>query len=708
MDSSSSSSTRVLHKAESSSVELELQSFDIFPHTTSSFDPSDPERVIDLHTIHPEWKRTLHELLEHPNASPASFVVHVAITALILLSAVVTVSETIPAFHATSPNIWFGIETALVVLFTIEYIARSLAWSVTWRSFMSWAFSFFGIIDLLAILPYYVELLLGVDTSVMFRFSILRTFRLLRVFRAFRTNNTITLTIEVMYLSVRRSQHALLALGFFLLMFLVIFSTILYFAERGTWDPTLETFIDADGEPSQFSSIPAAAWFVLVTITTVGYGEITPRSFLGRLLTVPLLICGLLLIALPSFVLGREFSVLWDQMGGDRQQKRTNMNEEDISLGSLSRQIVDLQGALDAQGQAIRALLVRLNASGTLKAPSVGSSRSRDFSKRENILWDVTTGADVSGVEGENQTLRQENGVLSRSSSSSPREFEKEKILNLTVSKHPTGANVEHIRTPVQRSLMSDLERYVQFASGAYQLFCPAPLGTTLVKSFDESSTNTQGYVARDDDRQEIIVAFRGSIQLQDFVTDLEFALVDYSSPGVSDTGGVQVHQGFLTAFNSVADIVLNIVSDQISTHPSYSLVSTGHSLGGALASLGGVSLAANFPDASLRMFTFGQPRTGNAAYATLAENLVGINNIYRGTETYDGVPTIPFRAWGYEHHAREFWVEQDPNTDANNVIQCSGREDPTCSDSIPSTGINDAHLRYFGQIIALNPTVCV
>ena len=53
--------------------------------------------------------------------------------------------------------------------------------------------AFFGIIDLLAILPYYVELLLGVDTSVMFRFSILRTFRLLRVFRAFRTNNTITL-----------------------------------------------------------------------------------------------------------------------------------------------------------------------------------------------------------------------------------------------------------------------------------------------------------------------------------------------------------------------------------------------------------------------------------------------------------------------------------------------------------------------------------
>ena len=65
-------------------------------------------------------------------------------------------------------------------------------------------------------------------------------------------------------------------------------------------------------------SIPAAAWFVLVTITTVGYGEITPRSFLGRLITLPILVFGLLLITLPSFVLGREFSLVWERMTRDR------------------------------------------------------------------------------------------------------------------------------------------------------------------------------------------------------------------------------------------------------------------------------------------------------------------------------------------------------------------------------------------------------
>ncbi|KAG6855455.1 hypothetical protein H0H87_002621 [Tephrocybe sp. NHM501043] len=226
------------------------------------------------------------------------------VTTLILTSALVTVLETVPTLRGVGSGAWFGVETCLVVLFTIEYIARCVAWSASWRGLAA----FFGIIDLLAVMPYYIEIMLHQDTSVLFRFSILRMFRLLRVFKPFRYNNTILLTIEVMYVSVRRSQHALLAIGFFVAMILTVFSTLLYFAERGTWDPILDTFINADGDPSQFSSIPAAAWFVLVTITTVGYGEITPRSFLGRLITLPILMFGLLLITLPSFVLGREFS----------------------------------------------------------------------------------------------------------------------------------------------------------------------------------------------------------------------------------------------------------------------------------------------------------------------------------------------------------------------------------------------------------------
>lgn len=113
----------------------------------------------------------------------------------------------------------------------------------------------------------------------------------------------------------------------------------------------------------------------------------------------------------------------------------------------------------------------------------------------------------------------------------------------------------------------------------------------------------------------------------------MDIILVPFSSPGVSSslTGGVTAHEGFLTAFNSVASLVISTVSSQLKQFPTYSLVSTGHSLGASLASLGGVSLAANFPGKPLKVFTFGQPRTGNPAYAELAESLIGADNIFRG-----------------------------------------------------------------------------
>ncbi|KIY46000.1 voltage-gated potassium channel [Fistulina hepatica ATCC 64428] len=314
----------------------DVNDVDIFPH-----DQSADEEVFT--SIQEPWRRELYALLELPTSSSAAFVLHIFITFLIVFSALVTVLETIPAFHLISNRVWFGLETSLVALFTVEYIGRCVA-RPTWISLFKWIFSFFGIIDLLAVMPYYIELLMKQDTAVLFRFSILRMFRLLRVFKPFRYAGTVVLTIEVMYLSVRRSQHALLALSFFVVMVLTIFSTLLYFAERGIWDPSLEMFVNADGDPSQFSSIPAAAWFVIVTITTVGYGEITPRSTLGRLITLPLLVFGLLLIALPSFVLGREFSIVWKHM--------TREQSDELFSDSPTRPLFSsgIQSARDSTG----------------------------------------------------------------------------------------------------------------------------------------------------------------------------------------------------------------------------------------------------------------------------------------------------------------------------------------------------------------------
>ncbi|KAF9509745.1 hypothetical protein BS47DRAFT_1320085 [Hydnum rufescens UP504] len=367
-----------------------------------SADPNEPD------SVHSPLRHTLFDLLENPTSSSAAFLVHVFSTSLIIISALVTVIETLRPFHKTPSLVWFGLETALVVCFTVEYMCRCFAHSETWRGLWDWLRSFFALVDLLAILPYYIEIAVRADTTAFFRFSILRTFRLLRVFRPFRYSNTILLTIEVMYLSMKRSKEALLALGFFVLMAVIVFSTLLYFAERGVWDDALETFVDSDGDPSKFESIPAAAWFVLVTISTVGYGETVPRTFLGRLITLPLLIFGLLVIALPSFVLGREFSAIWEGMML-RGQMPTRTHSDSISE------------FLDAQAQARlpsrRGRHARQEGSGDPESSSAavfGESSVVD-GVRAGLLHGGITDDDPSGATGlTNRKLARNQQVLSK------------------------------------------------------------------------------------------------------------------------------------------------------------------------------------------------------------------------------------------------------------------------------------------------------
>lgn len=292
---------------------------------------SDPA---ESNEIRKPWKKNLYQLLQEPNSSQGAFTIHICITLLIVIAAVLTILETIPSFRATDSRIWFGLETAIVAMFTIEYCARVAAHSDSWTMLWRWSKSFFALIDLASILPYYIEVSLHTDTTNFFHFSILRTFRLLRVFRAFRYSSKLLLTIEVMVLSFKRSADALFALSFLVCTLVALFATFLYFLERGSWDASLETFITSDGEPSSFDSIPAAAWFVLVTISTVGYGEVTPTTTIGRLITLPLLIFGLLLIALPSFVLGRNFSIVWDTVTSHQNVEATPRRRNYVSVPS--------------------------------------------------------------------------------------------------------------------------------------------------------------------------------------------------------------------------------------------------------------------------------------------------------------------------------------------------------------------------------------
>jgi len=220
-------------------------------------------------------------------------------------------------------------------------------------------------------------------------------------------------------------------------------------------------------------------------------------------------------------------------------------------------------------------------------------------------------------------------------------------------------------------------------------------------------SSRRVGFIARDDNRKELVVAFRGSQRIANVFTDAGILLVPFVSPGVNDVGDAYVHMGFLTAYNAVAYNILYMIEKQLELYPGYYIVSTGHSLGAAIASISGLSLKVNFPNSTVKMYTFGQPRTGNSGYATLVEKTLGKSNIFRAVHTFDGVPTIIHQRLGYKHHATEFWQFEEPASPAH-VKQCLEAEDSSCSNSIPSSGINIAHLTYFGQVISLDPTVCL
>ena len=131
--------------------------------------------------------------------------------------------------------------------------------------------------------------------------------------------------------------------------------------------------------------------------------------------------------------------------------------------------------------------------------------------------------------------------------------------------------------------------------------------------------------------------------------TDKQIAMSPLQTTGVVDVGDSYVHSGFLSAYNTVAPGILDIINAQVAAYPSYQIVVVGHSLGGAVASIAALSIKAAVPNTPLKLFTYGrlassmpelskltivctqgQPRTGNAMFASLVESRIGTNNIFR------------------------------------------------------------------------------
>lgn len=281
-------------------------------------EPEEPVRDLPNNIL----QRQTWNLFEYPDSSKGARILALFSVSIIVASIVILCTETLPNFHVITdseiknPNdtsemtrvkkhnkiartgrLWFGnLEAGFIAWFTFEYLVRFFS-SPKKLVFLR---SMLNIIDILAIVPFYIDLLLNsvIEDSEKLSLAFLRILRLVRVFRIFKLSRHSS-GLQILGLTLRKSLRELGLLVFFLIIGVVIFSSMAYYAEAG--DP--DTFLGR--------SIPETFWWALVTMTTVGYGDMYPKSLWGKLVGSCCALCGVLAIALPVPVIVSNFDAIY-------------------------------------------------------------------------------------------------------------------------------------------------------------------------------------------------------------------------------------------------------------------------------------------------------------------------------------------------------------------------------------------------------------
>lgn len=229
------------------------------------------------------WRYRWFRIIFHHD-TPAGKKFDVILLWLILLSVIVVIAESIPQYHDRFLNFFTSVEWLLTLLFSIEYICRVL----TYPKPLRYIFSFWGLVDLLAILPTYLEFFFSGSHYLL----TVRIFRLLRVFRILRLVH-FSKEARMLVLSLQKSGYKI---GVFLMAVLAIVTmlgTLMYVVE---------------GAENGFTSIPESIYWAIVTVTTVGFGDIVPQTVLGKMLSSVAMIMGYAIIAVPTGIITVEMA----------------------------------------------------------------------------------------------------------------------------------------------------------------------------------------------------------------------------------------------------------------------------------------------------------------------------------------------------------------------------------------------------------------
>lgn len=252
---------------------------------------------------HKIWKTKLHDIIYEADTR-AGKLFDVILLITIIASIILVMLESIKSFDEKYHAFLNISEWIITILFSVEYIIRIITVKKPFR----YIFSFYGIIDFLSTIPKYISLLFGGIHAL----AALRALRLLRMFRILKLARYLGAS-NLLTSALKASKAKISVFLFAVLILCIIFGTLMYLIE---------------GEASGFSSIPISVYWCIVTLTTVGFGDIAPVTPLGQLIAAIIMILGYGIIAVPTGIVSAEYTA--------QGKKVSPSNNEGISLNSQS------------------------------------------------------------------------------------------------------------------------------------------------------------------------------------------------------------------------------------------------------------------------------------------------------------------------------------------------------------------------------------
>jgi len=226
-------------------------------------------------------RKRVHEIVYEADTATGK-VFDILVLIAIVISVVVVMLESITELQEKYGKAFYIVEWVLTILFTVEYLVR--IWVIQKPG--KYIFSFFGLIDFFAILPTYLSLFVAGSQHLL----VIRSLRLLRIFRIFKLSRYVAES-QILINALIASRTKIIIFIFTVLMLICIIGSLMYLVE---------------GPEHGFTSIPTSIYWAVVTMTTVGYGDITPGTSLGKFLSSIIMILGYGILAVPTGIVGSE------------------------------------------------------------------------------------------------------------------------------------------------------------------------------------------------------------------------------------------------------------------------------------------------------------------------------------------------------------------------------------------------------------------